>query len=154
MFQEFAKTVPDAEGRMVEFLTRLIAHARRLKPDILIVMQNAEELLKHSAVRTGIDALAKEDLYYGIDHTETRNPPDTIEWSAKELQQMKRSGRPVFVVEYLSDAAKAADAQRRADKHGFRLHVTARDLGQLTLDPPRAAVPAGAAPLAPGPRKG
>ena len=32
-------------------------------------MQNAEELLKHASVRIGIDAIAKEDLYYGVDHT-------------------------------------------------------------------------------------
>lgn len=146
IFQEFAKTVPDAEERMVEFLTRLIAHARRLKPDILIVMQNAEELLKYASVRSGIDAIAKEDLYYGIDHREGRNAADTVDWSVKDLMQFKRTGRPVFVVEYLSDPVKSADAERRASRNGFRLHITSRDLGQLTLEPPHAV---GSPPLPP-----
>lgn len=136
VFLEFQKKVPDAEARMVDFLTRLIAHARDLKPDFLVVMQNAEELLRHASLRRAIDAIAKEDLYYGIDHSEARNSADTIDWSVRQLQLLRRTGRPVFVVEYLTDPGKAADSARLAERHGFRLHITSRDLGQLTLEPP------------------
>lgn len=152
VFLEWQKAVPDAEARMVDFLVRLSAHARKVKPDLVIVMQNAEELLKHAGVRTAIDAIAKEDLYYGIDHAEGRNANDTVEWSVKDLKIAQRAGRRVLAVEYLSDARKIADAKRRAAKDGFLLHVTVRDLGQLTLEhvdaapAPDAAKPATAPP--------
>lgn len=136
IFLEFAKSMPDAEARMVTFLARIGEHARRLKPDFLVVMQNAEELLKHEAVRTAIDGIAKEDLYYGIDHREGRNPADTVEWSTNDLRQAQRAGRKVLLVEYIDTPAKAADARRRAARDNFLLHITRRDLGQLTLSGP------------------
>ena len=134
VFLEWQQAVPDAEARMVDFLVRLASHARKVKPDLIIVMQNAEELLKHAGVRMAIDAIAKEDLYYGIDHAEGRNANDTVEWSVKDLKIAQRAGRRVLAVEYLSDARKIADAKRRAAKDGFLMHVTVRDLGQLTLE--------------------
>ena len=151
IFLEFAKTTPDAEARMVAFLARVGEHARRLKPDFLVVMQNAEELLKHDAVRNAIDGIAKEDLYYGIDHRESRNPADTVEWSTNDLRQAQRAGRRVFLVEYIDNPVKAADARRRAARDNFLLHITRRDLGQLTLSGPDQQEPPAPTDLAPAP---
>jgi cysteinyl-tRNA synthetase len=142
IFLEWKDKMPAAEARMVDFIVALAAHARRIRPDFLIVMQNAEELVRHSALMASIDGIAKEDLLFGIDHGEGPNERGTVEWSINDLRTARRQGHRIFVVEYLNDPAKIAIARRRTAAEGFVLHVTSRDLGHLATDlpdpPPRS----------------
>jgi cysteinyl-tRNA synthetase len=139
---EWAATYPGAERAMVSFIAGLAAAARADDPTFLVLMQNAEELLTHKAVLDAIDGIAKEDLFYGIDHLATANDPATVEWSLRQLRRAQRAGRKVILVEYLSDAEKAAVARRRAEAERFVIHFTSRDLGDLTLTPPDRPLPA------------
>lgn len=136
IYQEWEKKLPDAERLMADFLTRLSAHARKLSPHFLVVMQNAEELLSRRDVRQAIDGIAKEDLFYGVNHDETENPQDGVVWSLDHLRLARRAGKAVLVVEYLSDPSKAADARRRAIANGFLPYLATRDLGAFVIEPP------------------
>ncbi len=64
---------PEAEKAMVSFVTNLAQAARANDPYFLVIMQNAEELVAHKAVVDAIDGIAKEDLFYGVDHKATEN---------------------------------------------------------------------------------
>ena len=55
------------------FTTNLAQAARANDPYFLVIMQNAEELVAHKAVVDAIDGIAKEDLFYGVDHKATEN---------------------------------------------------------------------------------
>jgi len=144
---EWQKSRPTAEAEMVKLLTSLAAHARRIDPHFLIIMQNAEELLASAEVMSAIDGLAKEDLFYGIDHKASPNDKETVDWTIEALAPLRRSGRRILLVEYLDDPAKIADVIARARLHDYVVHFTVRDLGVLSTTPPSA--PRAAAPGAP-----
>jgi cysteinyl-tRNA synthetase len=133
VYQEVTKACPDAEQRMVAFVRRLAEQARRLKPDFLVILQNAEELLAQPEMIAAIDAVAKEDLFYGMDHSEKANPRSAVEESLRHLRRARAAGRPVFVVDYLRDRGKIDDARRRIEAEGFIPYFAPRDLDALWI---------------------
>lgn len=133
VYGEVKKDCPEGDKKMVDFVARLANHARKTKPDFLVVLQNAEELVRHKKMMDTIDAIAKEDLFYGADHSQNLNKDAAIKESLKYLKAVKDANRPVFVVDYLSDTAKKADAKRRIQEQGFIPYIGPRDLGQLWL---------------------
>jgi cysteinyl-tRNA synthetase, unknown class len=136
VYEDLKAIEPRAEALMIDFVTRLASYARAVAPSFLVVLQNAEELLRHAPIRTAVDGVAKESLFYGIDKDGAANSADTVEASANYLKLAQRDGRPVFVVEYVYDAAKAADARRRANRLGFPIYFAPRELDFLVLAPP------------------
>lgn len=144
-YEDFEKTVPNAAPLMAQFITGLAAHARALAPTFLVVMQNAEDLLARKEVLQALDGIAKEDLYYGINHDEKPNPKDGIAWSLEHLKRARDAGKAALLVEYVTNPAKAADVRRRALGDGLVLYLAPRDLGHFALTPPDLA------PVAPGP---
>ncbi len=133
VYAEVAKHCPNAEARMVDFVARLAAHARKRDPRFMVILQNAEELIVHAKVRDAIDAIAKEDLFYGADHSQRMNGGAAIRASLRHLHMAKAAGRPVFVVDYLKDKAKITDAKRRIEEQGFVAYVGPRGLDALWL---------------------
>ncbi len=136
-----------ARDRMSDFLVRLIADIRTKKPDAAIMMQNAEELLDRPQVVSAIDAIAKEDLIYGITHREEINKKDDIDYSTKLLQDAQKAGKVIFVVEYLRNAKNIEAAKARMKELGFVLYYGPRGLfeimkpGEVAKEvPPRGVV--------------
>lgn len=121
-----------AEQDMVDFITKLTAYARTKNPDFVVILQNAEELAEHPEIVTTIDAIAKEDLYYGSDHTEQENCPEEIATSLRHLKHAQASGLSIFVVEYLSDPKKMNDAIRRIAASSFVPLLAPRQLDALS----------------------
>lgn len=131
---------PGAKADMVAFLARLIDHARAEKPDAIVVLQNAEELVRVKDVRMRIDGVAKESLYFNPDTS--GGPTLAAERTAAEadLRLAKKAGRAVMVVEYVDRADQVAAARRQAGRDGFMLHFAERTLSVLNVsDPPRPA---------------
>jgi cysteinyl-tRNA synthetase len=118
---------------MVDFIVRLAAHTRKANPGFLVVLQNAEELTRHKRMLETVDAVAKEDLFYGADHSQNANSAADVRDSLQYLKAVKVAGRPVFVVDYVNSAAKKADARRRIEEQGFIPYIGPRDLGRLWL---------------------
>ena len=127
-FDEWKTENPNAQGEMVAFVSKISDYAKRRRPNFLVVAQNGEELLQSPAYRRSLDAVAKEDLFYGVSGNGQPNDPESVNTSIVELNRMKAEGRPVFVVEYLSDAAKRANVVRQLNRTGFIVQFAERDL--------------------------
>ncbi len=113
---------------MVKFVAELSAYAKTRNPDFVVILQNAEELLRHEAMRDAIDSIAKEDLLFGIDHTEADNCTQEIASSTVFLKLAQAQGKPIFVVEYVNDSTKREAAQTRLSALGFQATFAAREL--------------------------
>lgn len=133
VYSEVGKDCPDSRRKMIDFVARLAAHARKSNPSFIVILQNAEELVRDPKMMNTIDAIAKEDLFYGSDHSQNLNSGDQIEESLAHLKTVKAAGRPVFVVDYVQSAAKKADARRRIEQQGFIPYIGPRNLGKLWL---------------------
>ncbi|HRD74726.1 MAG TPA: endo alpha-1,4 polygalactosaminidase [Hyphomicrobiaceae bacterium] len=133
VYKEVAKECGEAERRMVDFVSRLARHARRKEPHFLVIMQNAEELARQAKLIEAIDAVAKEDLFYGADHSERQNEAGMVRTVLDNLRRIKAANRPVFVVDYLKDRTKIDDAKRRILDAGFVPYIAPRALDRLWL---------------------
>ncbi len=134
-----------ARDRMSDFLVKVAAYIRSKKPDAAIMMQNAEELLDRPQVVDAIDAIAKEDLIWGITHREELNKKDDIDYSTDLLKKAQASGKEIFVVEYLKKAPNITDAKKRMADLGFVLYYGPRGLFEIAAEPGEAGITPGPA---------
>ncbi len=145
---EQLKSRRTAQADMNDFLVRLMDHARSINPEAIVVLQNAEELVRNKDVRSRLDGIAKESLYFNADSGGKPTPPEDQATVLSDLRLEKKAGGKVLVVEYLDDPAKAAAARLKAGHEGFLIHFTERSLSTLNLlgaDMPVAANPVSAA---------
>jgi hypothetical protein len=91
--------------------------------------------LWHRDMIEAIEAIAKEDLFYGINHDEVLNPPGMVRDTLTNLAFAARSGLKVFVVEYLSSAAASRRVGERISVLGYLLLITERGLGTFDHTP-------------------
>ena len=133
IYSYWEKDRKSSEQEMAAFVARLSAYAKKRKPGFLVILQNAEELIQHRNVRSAIDAVAKEDLLHGIDHTEAANKPMAVAESVRHLKMARKNGLPVFVVEYLTTPARIAVARKRLAMLGFVPAFAPRELDKPTL---------------------
>jgi cysteinyl-tRNA synthetase, unknown class len=125
----------DTEQRrqqMIDLVKKMTSYVRAKKPDAVILAQNAEELVDHKDYLESIDAIVKEDLIFGISHTEKVNPQGDIDHSTKLLDTAKAAGKHIFVVEYLANKDNIKRARKTMDEHNFVLYVGQRDLYELS----------------------
>ena len=151
VYGEWGQENGHAEADMIRFLTAIADAARAKDPRFLVVMQNAEELLRHARVRNILDGMAKEDLLYGLKFTEAPNSAADVRSAVEDLQRAKADKIPVFAVEYLADRAKIAAARKRLLGLGFVPTFAPRLLGSLPKEllPPETKVAEGSAEDAP-----
>lgn len=105
-YEYYERQRPSAREDMIAFVTALANYARQKRPDFMIIPQNGESLLQSEAYRSVISAVAKEDLYYGVDADEKANSAKETATSLAMLELARKDGIPVMVVEYLDDSAK------------------------------------------------
>lgn len=142
-FQDEGQPQPESEEAMLRFLTRICDHARRADPKFLVILQNAEELLRHQNLMVRLDGIAKEDLSYGADNTAIANPPGMVADSLHHLRKARRAGMSVLTLEYVKDKDAVSIVRRLADQEGFRLFLGERLLDSLDTHAP---VPAASNP--------
>jgi cysteinyl-tRNA synthetase len=133
VYQDVGKRCPDAERRMVDFVVRLAAHARKKNPHFMVIVQNAEELLKHRRMIEAIDAVAKESLFHSWGRTPSANNQDTVANSIRFLTLAKQAGRPVFVIDYARSRAAAESSRRKIEQLGFIPYIGPKALDALWL---------------------
>lgn len=133
-----AKTRSDLDGDMVALVATLAGYARARRPGFLVVMQNAEPLLERAPLRALIDGVAKEELLFGLDGSQKPNDGKDTAWSRERLDLVASEGKPVFVVEYLNDAAKIAKAATAIRDMGYVGYISdkSRDLDRLAYRTP------------------
>jgi cysteinyl-tRNA synthetase len=120
-----------ARDQMAELIVNISKYIRSKKPDAGIMIQNAEELLDRPPVIAAIDAIAKEDLVYGITHREERNKQDDIDWSNKLLKSAQERGKRIFVVEYLTKPVYIAAAKEFMTNNDYVLYYGPRGLFEI-----------------------
>lgn len=133
VYSEVEKQCPGAAAKMVAFVARLAAHARKKNPNFIVILQNAEELLQQAAMVSTIDAVAKEDLFYGADHSQNANPAAMVRDTVRNLSLAHAAGKPVLVLDYLNDADKRAADRAKIEAQGFLPYFGPRALNRLWL---------------------
>ena len=121
----------DVRQKMRDFIIKLTNYMRAKKPDIGILVQNAEELLTDKAYVDAIEGIAKEDLLYGITHREEPNKPDDVKESTALLKGAQSQGKKIFVIEYLTRPVYLGNAKKRLDELGFVMYSGPRGLGEM-----------------------
>jgi len=116
-----------SRAAMIAYVRELAAQARAIKADAAIVVQNAEELLNSDSYVAAIDAIAKEDLITGANHSGNRNPSGMVSSSVGLLKRAKAKGKAVFVVEYVS-AGSASSVAGEIRRLGFVPNFAGRSL--------------------------
>lgn len=145
-YYEFVSERESAGDDMAELVIRLAEHARRIKPDCIVVPQNGEELLLKPAYVAAIDAIAKEDLFYGSPTEGEANNSQQIANSLSWLEPATKAGRPVLTIEYLDKPEAKAEAAAAAREKGFIPYFGPRSLDKLVWpDPPAGGAAAKAA---------
>ena len=133
---------PTAADDMADFVIRLAAAARRIRPDCIVVPQNGEELLLKPEYVQAIDGIAKEDLLFGSPTESELNLEQQVANSLRWLLPAKEAKRAVLVVEYLARADLKAIARTELDKLGFVPYFAPRSLDTLWLPETPAEVKA------------
>ncbi len=141
VYQELLQRHPQGAKTMSTFVSRIAATARAANPNAIMILQNAEELIAEKPIQTAIDAISKEDLYFGLDHTEAANPRDAIAYAETDLRRARSFGKRVFAIEYVGDPAKQREVTTRMAANGFLPHFARRDLSRLTIDPTTLITP-------------
>ena len=116
---------------MSAFVVSLADYARQLRPGFVVVGQNGEELLSDVAYATAIDAVAKEDLFFGLNGDGVINQNAELRASLTPLQRFQSTGKPVFVVEYLDSPLAVAFAHERAAALGAPIFIGDRELDDV-----------------------
>jgi cysteinyl-tRNA synthetase, unknown class len=129
------KDRPQAKEEMAAFVSGLIDHARSIKPDTLVVLQNAEELVRRKDIRSRIDGVAKESLFFNPDLIAAASASD-VTAALGDLRLARKAGRKILLVEYLGDPVRAKQARTRAEAEGFVIHFAERSLSSLNVRAP------------------
>ncbi len=146
----------DAARRMIDFVVTLTEHARETNPDFFVIPQNGAFILNDADFDgplaadkrlrddylAAIGGIGVEDVYFGGDADED-NPFNPDEDTIAILQEdFFAAGKPVFAVDYLTDASKIEQFEARALADGFLPYVAnSRDLDTLSAPSTPTAIP-------------
>lgn len=122
------RSLPVRMADMSRFVQSLAQYARAASPDFLILAQNAEELLSDAAYSATIDGLGKEDLFFGIDGDGIPNARADIRASLTPIAAFIASGKPVFLVEYLTADDQIKLVKDNAEQVGMPVFIADREL--------------------------
>jgi cysteinyl-tRNA synthetase len=118
-YETWARERPSAQAEMINFVRSLSVWAKVKKRGFAVVAQNAEELLTDRSYRHAIDAVAKEDLLFGVDGEGVRNGARTVSASVRLLNLIRKEGKPVFAVEYVENERAKNRAAKELQAFGY-----------------------------------
>jgi cysteinyl-tRNA synthetase len=124
---ENVKAPGGSRAEMIKLVKEVAAEVKSKKRGAKVYVQNAEELLTDKGYVSAIDGIAKEDLYYGINHDGRRNSKGDIAASLSLLKKAQAQGKAVHVVEYVSGSARS-QAESEIRKQGFKPAFAPRSL--------------------------
>lgn len=123
----------NAKAQMVTWVRRIAEHARRTRPNFLLVPLNGEMLEPESGFSGLIDGIVTEELFFENDVAHQR--ADTVD-AVRHLKKLKSSGKPIFVVEYCRKPINIAATLRLSRELGFIPLVTTDNLDEFHVTPP------------------
>jgi cysteinyl-tRNA synthetase len=116
---------------MSDFVVRIASYARQYRPGFIVVGQNGEELLDEPNYASTIDAVAKEDLFFGLAGDGKTNSNAELRASLRPLVRFQTTGKPVLLVEYLDTPQSIALARQKAAALGAPLFIGDRELDDV-----------------------
>lgn len=128
---ENVKAPGGSRAEMIKLVKEVAAEAKSARGGAKVYVQNAEELLSDKSYVASIDGIAKEDLYYGINHNGRRNSKGDIDASVNLLKKAKAQGKAVHVVEYVNGGSRS-QAEQEIRKQGFVPAFAPRQLNRAT----------------------
>ncbi len=138
-WREVAKEKDDADTLMIQFLSNIRAYVdSKTSNQFLIIPQNGEFIIEEDNVTptlrqkyfNSIDAIGIEDVFFygNLDEDNPYNPDNT---RLNVLTQFIQNKKPVFSVEYLTDANLIETYISKAKEYGFIPYVSKRSLDIL-----------------------
>ena len=128
----------ESAQRMIDFVVALAAHARKKKPDFLIIPQNASPILdalededpkRKTAYLKAISAIACESLFFAGGEDENNDHAEN-DYAIECLEQF--GATPVLCVDYLNDPEKVDEFYKLAVGKGFLPYAApSRELDQM-----------------------
>lgn len=103
---------------MVNFVKALAQHARTTggNPNFLVVPQNGEQLSSFPDYVQAVSAIGKEDTWY---LGNTPQSSSTIAQTLANLDVFKAAGKPVFVIDYVTQQRQLNDFYSKAHAKGY-----------------------------------
>ncbi|HAJ95131.1 MAG TPA: hypothetical protein DCP02_02745 [Actinobacteria bacterium] len=120
--------VSDAAAMMIDFVVGLSEYSKSINSDFLIIPQNAEILLDDPVYFDAIDGIGKEELYF----VEGKKQSDrNIELSSYYLDKVKRAGKDVFIISYVTEAKSIKEVINNAKENNYYYFIAKRELDSI-----------------------
>jgi len=115
-----------ARADMVELIGRLADYGRKLRPELVVVLENGDDLVHERTVRRAIDGLALTGLLYPEGLGGEPSTDDGIESRLLRLRPLQIDARPIFAREVVDDERSAAAVAARLKRLGLVPSIAVR----------------------------
>jgi len=118
----------DYREEMREFVIEISRYANQQKPGFIVIPQNGQELITldgsaqstiHRRYLNAIDAVGREDLFYGYQKDNVATPPEQETQISSVLDIALNYDKPVLVTNYTSEPPKMDDAFQKSADRGY-----------------------------------
>ena len=125
----------DYRGEMKRLVSEISEVAKRSAPDFSIIVNNGEELTTRwgsagSSVNdeyvSSLDGFLIESLFYGSSGPDSETPTESRNTILPYLIKLRKSGIPVFVIDYCADESNQATSIRKNHEFGFFAYPSPR----------------------------
>ncbi|RYD35050.1 MAG: hypothetical protein EOP87_08040 [Verrucomicrobiaceae bacterium] len=113
---------------MVDWVKKVAAQARKKNPAALVIPQNGSQLLAHPDFIATVSGIGIEDLFTEDDR---KQPAGHSDYVLEFLQPLRKTGKPVLVIEYPTREKSITFARESNQRWKFTLLITDRDLKTL-----------------------
>ncbi|HRD77631.1 MAG TPA: hypothetical protein PK264_17130, partial [Hyphomicrobiaceae bacterium] len=127
--QSWSLERPGARDDLAALVRRIASHVRQLKPELLIVLENGDELVDDRRIRLAVDAFAITELFYSGSGAGEPIADEAIDARLARLRPLQIDARPILVREQLLDARSVAAVSARVRRLGLVPAVEARSTG-------------------------
>jgi cysteinyl-tRNA synthetase, unknown class len=126
--QAHAQNKLDYSNEMRKLVELISTRAKKINPAFIVVPQNAMDLVTYNSKTDGeiarsylasIDAAGCEELFYGHSEDGKRTSKDDTDYFLSYLNIMKKHGKAVLVIDYVTDKKQAYDSHVLNNKFGF-----------------------------------
>jgi cysteinyl-tRNA synthetase, unknown class len=125
---------------MRSLVIRISSLAKKIKPDFIVVPQNAMDLAVYNGKPDGgiaekymssIDGTGCEELFYGHEGDGNRTAADTTKYFLNYLLMFKNQKKAILVIDYVTNKKQADDSFTLCQKYGFISFPGTRSLTKI-----------------------
>lgn len=128
LFSATSQAGTDYRGAMRDFVIKISHHAKSQNKSFAVITNNGNELITQNGLADGpiatdfsnaLDAMAREDLFYGYTKFDQPTPPADTTYMQSYLEVAKKNGLAVLVIDYAKTQAKVDDFYRKSASLGY-----------------------------------